>query len=166
MKRETIVGYSGLQIVLHWIIAAFVLFQLVFGESMAEATDAAADGTPIAPADAALASAHYWVGIAILLLVALRLMLRLQRGAPEPLSSGGSALGRVAAIAHWLFYALLVLMPVTGLLAIYVSPELGEVHEIGKPVFILLIAAHVAGALYHQFWLKDGTLRRMVIPAR
>ena len=103
-------------------------------------------------------------GIAILVLVGFRLALRLTAGAPSPQTSGTPIFDRLAHAVHWLFYALLVAMPVTGLLAYYVSPEIGEVHEIGKPLFILLIAVHVAGALYHQFLLKDGTLRRMLVP--
>jgi cytochrome b561 len=34
MQSRQIAGYSGLQIGLHWSIAALVFFQLVFGESM------------------------------------------------------------------------------------------------------------------------------------
>ncbi len=36
--------YSTLQIALHWLIAAAVLFQLVFGESMTNVVDAAEEG--------------------------------------------------------------------------------------------------------------------------
>ena len=166
MVRETTGGYSGLQILLHWVIAALVFFQLIFGESMGAAIDAARDGTTVDPTDATLASAHYWVGIAVLALVVVRLIVRLVGGAPEPQSAGMPILDRLAHYAHWLFYALLVAMPVTGLLAVYVSPELGDIHQLGKPAFIILIALHVLGALYHEFWIKDGTLRRMFVPAR
>ena len=76
-------GYSLLQISLHWIIGALVIFQLVFGESMTHAVDAAAEGTVAAPSDAWLAWFHYWFGIAILALVALRLVVRLTRGVPD-----------------------------------------------------------------------------------
>lgn len=166
MSRDTISGYSGAQILLHWIIAALVLFQLLFGESMTIATDAAEEGTALAPSDAALASAHYWVGLAILALVLVRLVIRLAAGAPAPRSSGAPLLDRFVTAAHWLFYALLVAMPLSGLAAVYVTPEAGDVHQLGKPAFIILIAVHALGALYHQFWLKDGTLRRMIVPAR
>ncbi|SHG37803.1 cytochrome b561 [Kaistia soli DSM 19436] len=166
MSSRTIGGYSSVQVLLHWVIAALVFFQLIFGESMSMATRAARRGTELDPTDATLASAHYWVGIAILVLVAFRLAVRLVGGAPDPQSSGAPVLDKLAHAAHWLFYILLVGMPVTGLLAVYVWPELGEIHELGKPVFIVLIALHVLGALYHQFWLKDGTLRRMFVPAR
>ncbi len=166
MVRETAGGYSSLQILLHWVIAALVFFQLIFGESMSAAGDAAREGTPLDATDAALASAHYWVGIAILALVALRLAVRLVGGAPHPQTSGTRLFDILAHATHWLFYVLLVAMPVSGLLAVYVSPEIGEIHELGKPAFILLIALHVLGALYHQFIVKDGTIRRMLVPAK
>jgi cytochrome b561 len=164
--KPAAVGYSTLQILLHWTIAALVLFQLIFGDSMSFVTRAARRGSVVTAGDEAMASAHYWVGIAILVLVAARLALRLATGAPEPESSGTPLADALARIVHWLFYALLVAAPVTGLLAVYVAPSMGGIHEFAKPIFIGLIALHVVGALYHQFFLRDGTLRRMLVPSR
>lgn len=161
-RRE---GYRLSQVVLHWSIAALVIFQLVFGESMAEVVEAAEEGGTAPPLDQSLASAHYWVGIAVLALVALRLALRIRLGVPG--ATGETPLLALAATTvHAVFYVLLVLVPVTGLLAYYVGDPWGDVHEIGKPVFIVLILLHTAGALFHQFWLRDGTLRRMLVPRR
>ncbi|MEA3534298.1 cytochrome b [Rhizobium sp. CC-YZS058] len=152
--------YSTLQIALHWLIAAAVLFQLVFGESMTNVVDAAEEGATVSGSDQFLASAHYWVGLSILALVLVRLVARLTHGAPEP---AGTALTRKAATTvHWLFYALLFATPIAGLLAVYVSEEFGDIHAAAKPVFIVLILAHAAGALFHQFVVKDGTLMRMI----
>ncbi len=81
MVSSTRQGYSGLQILLHWVIAALVLFQLIFGESMAEVKDALEEGLVPDPAEQTMADAHYWVGIAILVLVGLRIILRLVQGA-------------------------------------------------------------------------------------
>lgn len=156
-------GYSGLQILLHWTIAALVLFQLIFGESMGEVAEALEHGDAVSPSDQFMADAHYWIGIALLVLVALRLVVRLFQGTPAPIGQGKAVL--VARIVHGIFYLLLILVPVTGLLAVYVNEEIGEVHEIGKPLFIAFIVIHALGALFHHFWLKDGTLRRMFVPA-
>ena len=157
-------GYSGLQVSLHWVIAMLVLFQLVFGESMAEAIEAAEEGEKVSGADLFLSGAHYWVGIAVLALVAIRLGIRLWQGAPVSAPNEASWASRAATAMHWLFYALLFAVPVSGLLAIYVSDEIGDIHALAKPVFIVLILAHAGAALYHQFVLKDGTLRRMLVP--
>lgn len=80
-------GYSVLQISLHWLIAALVVFQLFFDESMTHAVDAAAEGTTASPFDTQLASLHYWFGIAILALVAVRLVVHLTRGVPPAAAS-------------------------------------------------------------------------------
>jgi cytochrome b561 len=152
--------YSGLQVSLHWVIAVLVLFQLIFGESMTVVRDASESGEAVEAMDQSLATAHYWVGWAILVLVVLRLLFRLIQGAPVPVGTGRMA--TLASAAHWLFYLLLIAVPVTGLLAIYVSDELGDIHSLGKPILIALIVLHFLGALYHHFKLKDGTLARML----
>lgn len=158
-------GYAPLQIGLHWLIAALVLFQLVFGESMVEATEATEEGEAISGADGVLATAHYWVGIAILVLVAMRLLARLRYGAPAPLDENPLVVMAGKAV-HALFYLLLVLVPVSGLVAVHLNPEAGEIHQLAKPAFIILIVLHAGAALYHHFVLRDRTLARMLVPAK
>lgn len=157
-------GYSGLQILLHWILAVLVLFQLIFGESMTAVVDAAEDGLQASGADLALGSAHYWIGIAILVFVGLRILLRLTSGVPRPADSGPAWMSAAARASHILFYILLAATPILGLLAYYVGDPFGEIHSLAKPVFILLIVLHAAAALLHHFWLKDDTLKRIFIP--
>ncbi len=157
-------GYSGLQIGLHWLIAALVVFQLVFGESMTSAVDAVAEGTAASTFDMRFASLHYWFGIAILALVGVRLAVRLTRGVPPAHAATAFWTDMLARLAHGLFYVLLVVVPVTGLLGYYVEGPFGDIHAWAKPVFIGLIAVHAAAALYHQFFKKDGTLTRMLKP--
>jgi cytochrome b561 len=107
---------------------------------------------------------HYYFGIVILALVAVRLALRLKSGAPPPPLDTSGAIELAGKISHWLFYALLVVVPITGLLGYYYGDPYGELHTFAKPVFIGLIALHVAASLYHQFWVKDGLLMRMLTP--
>jgi cytochrome b561 len=157
-------GYSGAQIGLHWIIAALVIFQLLFGEDMSHVMRATARGAVVTPSDAFWADAHFYLGIAVLALVLIRLFIRFIWGAPEPLQQGW--MGKAAALSHAAFYALLVAAPILGLLAYYLGKPFGDLHELCKPALIILIGAHAAAALFHQFWLKDGTLRRMLVPGR
>jgi cytochrome b561 len=164
MMNEGRQGYSGLQITLHWLIAALVLFQLVFGESMGEVAWAERHGVAAAASDLFLAWAHYWVGIAVIVLVATRLGLRLVQGAPEPIGNRRAAM--VARLAHAFSYLLLLAVPVTGLMAVYVSDEIGDIHTLGQPLFIAFLALHVLGAIYHHVVAKDDTLRRMLMPRR
>ena len=156
-------GYTIYQIGLHWLIAALVFAQLIFGESMTEAIEAAEEGESVSALTGNLADMHYYFGIAILALVAVRLALRLRIGAPPPPETS-RAIELAGRISPWLFYALLVVVPVTGLLGYYYGDPYGEWHTYAKPVFIGLIALHVAASLYHQFWRKDGLLMRMLKP--
>lgn len=156
-------GYSGLQILLHWLIAVLVLFQLLFGESMTTVVDAAEEGRAVSPSDQFLGSAHYWVGTAILALVFVRLAIRLTTGAPTPAASGASWMRTAAKLSHALFYLLLVATPILGLMAFYLGGP-WDIHSLNKPAFIVLIGIHALAALYHQFGLRDGTLRRMLVP--
>ncbi len=158
-------GYSLLQISLHWLIAGLVIFQLYFGESMTATVDAIASGGTASPFDTQLASLHFWFGVAILALVAVRLVVRLTKGVPAATATAHPWTDIAARLAHGLFYVLLVAVPVTGLLGYYVEGPFGDIHAWVKPVFISLIAIHAA-AVYHQFWAKDGTLSRMLRPAR
>ena len=66
---------------------------------------------------------------------------------------------------HWALYVVMLLAPMTGLAAWYGGvATAAEVHELFKPVIIVLVAGHVAAALYHQFIRKDGLLLRMKRP--
>ena len=166
MTENTVPGYSGLQIGLHWAIAALVFFQLAFGESMTEFVEATDEGNAISSNDLFFSGAHYWAGIAILALVLIRLSLRIWQGAPAKTQESSPWMGYTATAMHWLFYVLLFAVPLSGLLAVYVSEEIGEIHALAKPVFIVLILAHAGAALFHQFVMKDGTLRQMLVPRR
>jgi cytochrome b561 len=73
---------------------------------------------------------------------------------------------KAAAASHALFYVILLAMPVLGLLGYYIGDPYADIHSWGKPLLIILICIHAAAALLHHFWLKDGTLRRMLVPAR
>jgi len=160
----TSTGYSRIQILLHWTIAVLVLVQLVFGESMTAFVDGRETGDEIDPADILLASSHYWVGISILGLLVVRILLRLASGAPTP--SGSDAMQKMASAAHIVFYILLFVVPVTGLLAFYFGDPFSDIHGWLKPAFIALIILHAGAAAFHEFVLKDGTLQRMLRPVR
>ena len=140
-------GYMIYQIGLHWLIAVLVFAQLIFGESMTEAIEAAEEGEAVSALTGNLANMHYYFGIAILALVAVRLALRLRNGVPPPPPEISGVIELAGRISHWLFYALLVVVPVTGLLGYYYGDPYGEWHTYAKPVFIGLIALHVAASL-------------------
>ena len=86
-------------------------------------------------------------------------------GAPPPPESEPAPLRLAAHLGHMALYALMVLMPVSGAVAWFGTVEAAaEVHEAMKPAMLILVLVHVAAALWHQFWLKDGLMLRMKRP--
>jgi len=162
MTKTQPAAYSPLHIFLHWAIAVLLLFQLVFGESMRDLGRALRNGGAPDTGTALMGNAHIWVGVAVLALTVVRLLVRARFGVPAPLPASRPQEFAARAV-HGLLYLLMIVAPLTGLAAWYGGIHLaGEIHELGKPLFIVLIALHVAGALYHHFALKDGCLKRMV----
>lgn len=155
-------GYTGVQISLHWVIALLVLFNYIYSEGMGHALDARLEGS--LPATQGLNPAiHVWVGLAILALVAGRLLIRLTRGVP---AAGGSGIQqRMAEGAHRLLYALLIAIPAFGALAWFGKIDLfGGPHALLANLLMLLAAGHALAAIWHQLVLKDGLLTRMTRP--
>lgn len=174
--------YSTVAIVLHWAIAALLVFEVGLGLNMDDARGAA---------KFTVFQLHKSVGITILLLVTLRVLWRLMRR-PPPLGTAGWERA-LALIVHGLFYILLFALPLSGWLIVSTSkiavptllygsvpwPHLpgfasmeasakqgwnaaGEfVHHNLVNLLYALVALHVAGALKHHFVDRDGDMARM-----
>ncbi|PPB82221.1 cytochrome b561 [Albidovulum inexpectatum] len=156
-------GYSRAQIVLHWAIAALMLLSFVSHEGMKDAWRAFLRATGESMGLGAWL--HVISGIAILALAAWRLGLRATRGAPSAPKGSSALMERAAAAVHWGLYAVMLGLPVTGALAWFGGiRDLGEIHEVLFNLGLALVAIHVAAALWHQFVLRDGLLKRMVRP--
>lgn len=156
-------GYSLKQIRLHWIVALLIVTQFISHEGMETLWRALKSGTE--PAFDIMIAVHIWGGVAVLALSLWRIALRRSRGFPVPPQDEPELLRRAAHYAHLALYAVLILFPVTGLIAFFGNVDLAaELHGLLEPLLILLVATHVAAALWHQFWLKDGLLLRMKRP--
>ena len=164
--------YSTVAIVLHWLLALGLAFQLALGFAM-----------PKDERGFELFQLHKSVGITILLLSLARLAWRLTHRPPLAVEGGFS--GFLAKAVHTGLYVFMIAQPLTGWIVVSTSPieiptvfwgvipwphlplpgslnEMAEeTHEILAWTGIALFALHVAGALRHQFLLKDGLLRRM-----
>ncbi len=157
-------GYSRAQISLHWAVGLLIVYQLIFGEDMSHVWRSFRDsGTATMTTGAWL---HIILGVLVLLLALWRLALRMTRGAPSAPAGTGRGQKLAGEAAHWGLYALMLAMPITGLLVWYggVTSLAGLHSEILKLLTIVLIALHVAAALFHQFVLKDNLLLRMRKP--
>lgn len=156
-------GFSAAQIRLHWIVFVLIVLQYVLHESMAEAWKTIEDGGSVAFEP--LVASHVFGGILVLLLVIWRLTIRARRGAPAAPENEPAILKLAAAATHFGLYALMILMPVSGMAAWFGRIEIAaEAHGAMRIVLLALVALHVAGALYHQFVLKTDVLARMKRP--
>ncbi|WP_439484966.1 YceI family protein [Blastomonas fulva] len=168
--------YSLGAIVLHWLIAAALAFQIIFAESL--------EG-PRGPDLFARFQLHKSVGITILLLSVLRVGWRLI--APRPAAVPGPKWAMtLSSLVHLGFYIVMIGAPLTGWILVSTSdikvdtllfgsipwPNLPvpqwmgepseEIHEILPNVGIALLVLHVAGALRHQYLLGTPILARML----
>lgn len=128
---------------------------------------------------------HKSFGITVLGLLILRILVRVMSPRVEP--AAGPRPQQIAAHAiHGVLYLLMLVVPVIGWLLVSAkgrvvsyfnmvdlpalmaqgSEELGEfleeTHEVGANVLMVLAGLHIAAALYHQFIVKDGLIRRML----
>lgn len=154
-------GYSLIQIILHWTIAALVIFQLFVNEGMQHAFSDRLDGEAMDDLGGALL--HMVVGISILVLAAVRLVIRVVRGTPEPYEDTPAILNWLGHATHVLLYGFIFFMPMTGAIAWFLGVEFSaQLHEIGRLVLIPAIGFHVIGALAEHFVFRNDTLKRML----
>lgn len=153
-------GYSLSQIRLHWVVAALIVSQYLFKDAIGQAWDAYIKGseTSFDP----LVLAHVLAGVLILAFTLWRLRIRATRGAPQPPEQEAPMLKLAAHLTHWTLYALMILMPLSGVLAWFGDVELGAIaHNILKLPLLALAVLHVLAALFHQFVLKTNLIARM-----
>jgi cytochrome b561 len=156
-------GYSFMQIGLHWLIVVLIAVNYFVSDGMGRALRDQINGqavTGITP------TIHVYVGVAVLVLVLIRLGFRLASGAPHAPVSGPPILNTLSKWAHWALYLLMFLVPIAGALAWYLGiREAGDFHVVTMNAMIILAGLHAAAALFHQYVLKDGLLMRMVRPS-
>ncbi len=177
MQAEQGARYSGVAMLLHWLIAIAVIVNWRLAEGAHEGPR---------EAGASLMATHMAIGMSILILTVLRIIWRLVHR-PPPLAAHLARWERgLAHAVHSIFYILLIALPLGGWIASSLSgrgvdmfglftipalplgqdKQLGhsifEAHHLGGNIMIYLIALHIAGALKHTLWDKDGNLWRML----
>lgn len=153
---KTTTGYSGIQIALHWLVAILIVIAWLTGEGAEEAMEVVEEGgtTGFVP--------HVALGLAILALVVVRVLVRLGRGAPAAPGAPGSLQVLAADWGHRLIYLLMIAVPLGGISTFFLGLEVGEIHGLAANVLMVVVLGHALLALYHQYVLKDGLLRRMM----
>ena len=167
---------------LHWLTVALLALQIPVGLFMVRYGAA----TEFAEPTAKLYDGHKLAGLTILVLVLARLIYRLVHGAPpdEPTIEPWQRV--VGHLNHWALYALLILVPLLGWLAVshygpfepfgIKLPTLAAqneaqatrtffLHMLAAYALIVFAGMHVGAALFHYVIRKDGVLRRMFVRA-
>ena len=149
--------YAPRQIILHWAVVGLLLVQYLFNEPIGEAFDQwMREGQASMSAGVIL---HVLTGATILILVLWRIVLRRVSPAPPPAEGLPE---KLATLVHAALYLVLILLPLSGSMAWFAGVEAaGETHEVLTSILLALAAIHVAGALYHQFVVKDDLMARM-----
>ena len=175
--RNSADRYGFLSIGLHW----FMLLLLAAVYACIELRELFPKGSDLREG---LKTWHFMLGLSVLILAALRLVVRLTSTLPrvEPEPPGWQKL--LAKLMHTALYGFMIAMPLAGWLMLSASgktiPFFGlqwpalmgesknaaefikEIHETGGTVGYFLIGFHAAAALFHHYVLRDGTLRRML----
>ena len=154
-------GYTLLQILLHWLVAALVLLQYLTGDSIERTHHAVHAGLAPDPTDLLLHAVHNWSGMVVGGLMALRLVLRRRRGGLTLRLSGGGLLEHAARALHLGFYAALIDQAALGFTASYLTFAVAPLHVIGSQVILAMVALHTAAAALHAL-RRDGSVGRIM----
>ncbi|MBX3580636.1 MAG: cytochrome b/b6 domain-containing protein [Rhizobiaceae bacterium] len=165
MPAREVKGYSTTQIALHWAVVVLVSFQFVAHDGIEDAWRALVGERQSGAGVEPVAYLHIAAGTLILVLALARIYLRWTRGAPSPPSDEPRILQIAAEGIHGLIYLLLLLLPVSGLIAWFLVVESAAVvHEWMQTILLFAIALHVGGALFQHFVRRSDVLMRMFRP--
>ena len=169
-------GYGTTAKTFHWTIVLLLIIQYLIGWFMPDIH------RDMKPGDAM--TLHISVGIAILSLMAARLIWRL--GHPVPPDTSLASWQRVTSeTVHWLLYALVLATTVTGwyfasfrgwsislffavplpMLAAEGSETartIGHLHELLEWALLIVIGIYVAAAIAHSVVYRDRIMQRML----
>lgn len=175
MQLKNTKNHFGLiAIILHWLMAFIIIGLLAIGLYMVD--------LPNSLQKLKLYGWHKEFGFLVLMLAVARLVWRLSNVTPVLTMPRWEVFA--ARAVHWIFYLLMIAMPITGWLVtsaagfpisffgLFIIPTLiqpdphlldlfAEVHEILAYTLIAFICGHVLAALKHQFIDKDDILIRM-----
>lgn len=172
------ITYGPVAVVLHWLLAVLIAAAFFIGVSMVD--------LPFSPQRFRFFNWHKWLGIAVLMLSAARLLWRASGHRPPPTPAGMPA-WQVAAYrgTHLAFYGMFFVVPLLGwaytsavgvpvvFLGWLPLPDFGPrdkalgedvlkpLHAVASYVLATLVVVHVAAALKHHYVERDGLLVRM-----
>jgi cytochrome b561 len=171
--------YHPALVVLHWALALLIIAALALGALVMVKipnTD---------PMKFEALRSHMSGGMAILVLMLVRLLIRSRSDHPAAASAGHPLLDLLAWLSHRMFYGTVFAMAVSGIITALQSGafeavffghgklpadfwafSFRSVHYVLSRILMALIAVHVIAALYHALVLRDGLLGRMFFGRR
>jgi cytochrome b561 len=169
--------YDGAAMLFHWLLAVMIVLALLLGWYMT--------GLPFSPTRVKLFNWHKWLGMTILLLSALRLLLRLSQPGPPLPASMARWETLLAKASHASMYLLFFAVPLVGWARssaagfpiVYlglvrlpdlvgkdkaIAASLTQAHAVAAYLLAALIVLHIGAAIKHALVDKDGVVTRMV----
>jgi cytochrome b561 len=170
--------YSPTNQILHWVTALCMFAILPLAWVMTNAKE----GTPFS---SALFNWHKTLGGIVLLVTAARIVWRFRDPPPSYPTAVAEWDRLLAHTVYWLFFAVMIWMPVTGFLTstygghatrlfnVIPTPLLlphdkdlsdlfGTLHSLGQWAVYALIGLHLCAVAFHLIWKRDGVLGRML----
>ena len=175
--RNSTDHYGILSIGIHWFM--LLLFMAVYG--CIELHEFFPKGSDLRTT---LKTWHFMLGLSVLVLASIRLMVHMISPVPRIEPNPPKWQKQSARLMHMALYALMFGMPLAGWLLLsakgaaipffgvhlpaliskseYLADIIEEIHEAGGTIGYFLIGLHAAAALYHHYFVRDNTLRRML----
>ncbi len=183
--ENTRTRYGGIAQSFHWIVAVLIVQQFILAPIPDDIPAGRDIPIPFGLDKLTVLLRHKSFGMTVLLLVILRALWRLRSPPPDLPAHMNTAERALARTSHIAFYVLLFCMPLTGWMmstadghpvawfGLFTWPSLvgknpqafswlRDTHHFLSHVLFFLALFHVAAALKHQFWNKDGVLARML----
>jgi cytochrome b561 len=188
MLANTQRNWGSLTKFFHWLIVMMVLVQVPAGYLMSYTYGLALHDAAVQPLQTLMSQIHHTLGLLILLLLPARLAWRLCGPVPGFDAHEPTYRHILARLTHALFYALLLVLPLSGWAAVSVVagapiwlfgaqmppilPPMEPDSPVGYALYAhvhiyaawfggVLLMLHVGAAFWHHVVLKDGVFRRM-----
>lgn len=165
--------YHPALVTLHWISAVLLIGALFAGTFVL---------APVPNSDPSKLQSfqmHMILGFVIAALTLIRLVVRAKTAHPAPATTGIAVADRLAPLAHWALYALILAMAGSGV-ALSLNSGLGDAvffggdmpanfegiaaraaHGIIATLLMITIGLHIVAALWHQLSRRDRLMSRM-----
>lgn len=173
MKVDTKESYGSISKWFHWGMGVLIVWQFL------KFFDRIDDGEHWV--GQTLVSWHISIGSLLLLLIVLRIAWALSQRSHRPVQNPATAF--LVKIGHFLMYAAMALLPITGVFTMIGNgfgwapfgiqlvaqgeeiawmASLGSVHSPIAWLLLIMVIGHISIALVHHFVKKDGVLQRMM----